>query len=333
MSDNQPRELTPERAELSANRYTTASTSTQTEADEYITDDLEQALRAAKVKPSQIRSYLLGVTECSDGLKNWTREEKSAFAHCLGSICRVPTPALAFVSGRINVGTQFGEVSIKDRFVIPVVLHPNHMDVLLISTSSGRGGVKLSDAQKATCIGFKKAEDQNYVNLFPNPPVQISKDSKYPAKDGAWTDVTYTYPVAYDTRVEFTDDLPNEEADYIMDLFQYFRSEKIFTFDHRFIDREFLDEQRAWYNRQLDQVHQDKMDRADEDRQEEKNLRGEKYLQTAMSRQEERDYEEERLEQEERYRQQEWELQDEDDRHLLKEIRQFVAEMGLTEVL
>jgi hypothetical protein len=52
-----------------------------------------------------------------------------------------------------------------------------------------------------------------------------------------------------------------------------------------------------------------------------------------MSRQEERDYEEERLEQEERYRQQEWELQDEDDRHLLKEIRQFAAEMGLTEVL
>jgi hypothetical protein len=245
----------------------------------------------------------------------------------------VPTPALAFVEGRINVSTQYGEVSIKDRFVIPVVLHPNHMDVLLISTSSGKGGLKLSGAQKATCIGFKKKEDGNYVNIFPNPPVQVPKDSKYPAKDGAWTDVSYTYPVAYNTRVEFTDDLPDVEADYIMDLFQYFRSERLFTFDSRFINREFLDEQRAWYKIQVDQVHQDKMDRADEDRQYEKNLRGERYLQKRINRREEEDYEKESLEQEERYREQEWELQDEDDRQLLEEIKQFALEMGLTEVL
>jgi hypothetical protein len=99
-----------------------------------------------------------------------------------------------------SIKSPLGDIVIKYRYIIPVILHQHHMNVLLISTSTGRGGGMLSDGKKKTCVGLTKESIHEYANPFPNPfpnpPFHIPEDNRYPAINGSWLDVTYTYPIS-----------------------------------------------------------------------------------------------------------------------------------------
>jgi hypothetical protein len=183
-------------------------------------------------------------------LSNWYRMDKADFKNNIGTICRVPVAALAYTSRSDNVISGLGEISMKDRFIVPVMLHENHMDVLVIYTSSGSGGTRLSNAKRETCVGFTKEGLHDYVNVLPNLPVQVPENNNYPAMRGAYTDVTFTHPVAYDSRIRLIDTLPDEETDYLMDLFEFFRAEELRRCNPRFIDLEFLEKERERYENQ-----------------------------------------------------------------------------------
>jgi hypothetical protein len=44
-----------------------------------------------------------------------------------------------------------------------------------------------------------KEYDTTYRNIFPVLPVRVLLSEKYRAAEGAWTELTHTSPVAYDT--------------------------------------------------------------------------------------------------------------------------------------
>jgi hypothetical protein len=192
---------------------------------------------------------------------DWVHLTKADFKHSISSVYRVPIAALAYGRREDNIKSPLGDIVIKYRYIIPVILHQHHMDVLLISTSTGRGGGMLSDRKKETCVGLTKESVHEYANPFPNAPVRIPEDSRYPAINGAWLDVTYTYPISYDSRVVKIDMLPEEEANYLMDLFEYFRTEELCRCSSRHVNLEALEEDRTWYEKMRKMALQDEQDR------------------------------------------------------------------------
>jgi hypothetical protein len=100
------------------------------------------------------------------GPSDWIYLTKSDFKHAIGTIFRVLVAALAY-GRRDNIKTDLGDIVIKHRYVIPVFLHEQHMDVLIMSTSSGSGGGMLWDGKKDSCVGFTKESIQDYINPFP----------------------------------------------------------------------------------------------------------------------------------------------------------------------
>lgn len=138
------------------------------EADPYITPGLATVLAAAKVDASQIRANLWGIADCREEHKSWERASRTEFENAVGKIYTAPVAEFACDTNNTHTKTHLGDFSIKYRYVIPVVLHETHMDVLLLRTSSGTGGRNLPLAKKKTCIGIKY-EDEDYENIFPNP--------------------------------------------------------------------------------------------------------------------------------------------------------------------
>jgi hypothetical protein len=115
------------------------------------------------------------------------------------------------------------------------------MDVLVLSMTSGNGGQKLPTAKKANRVGFKRKDDLEYANVFPNHPMEIPEGSKYPLAYGAWTDVTFTVPVEFDSRVVKVETLPRSQHDYITTLFDYFPAQQLYQANPRYMDIKYLD--------------------------------------------------------------------------------------------
>lgn len=184
-------------------------------------------LEAAGVDAGEIRAYLLNIIRCRKEQMTWYKMSKRDFEDCRCKVSSVPIAVLAGKPEDINVNTPLGEFSVKYRYVIPVQLHSTHMNVLVLGTSGGTGGQYLIRDRKLSCIGFKRDGDCKYDNLFQNPPVEIPADTKYPLAKCPWTNLTYTVPINYDSRVSFTADLPESEAKYVMRLYNYFRAKDL----------------------------------------------------------------------------------------------------------
>jgi hypothetical protein len=156
-----------------------------------------------------------------------------------------------------NVKTYSGEFSIKYRYVILVEWHARHMDVLVLGISSGTGGGNLRSDRKVSCGGFKRKGDCNYVNYFPTCPIEIPEDSQYPLADGVWTDLTNTTSIIYDSRINQIDNLPEEEAKYVIRLFNYFHVEVMFRSDNLCFDIKYFNQACEWYADEKREVRRD----------------------------------------------------------------------------
>jgi hypothetical protein len=97
-------------------------------------------------------------------------------------------------------------------------------------------------------------------------PISQSSDTcpgeqQIPAIKGAWLDVTYTYPISYDSRVVEIDMLPAKETDHLIDLFEYFQAEKLCHCNSRLVSLESQEQERAWYEKQRETAYQHEQDR------------------------------------------------------------------------
>jgi hypothetical protein len=135
------------------------------------------------------------------------------------------------------------------------------MDVLLISTSSGRGRLYAFRWNTETCAGLTKENVHGYANPFPNPPIRVLEDSRHPAIKGAWLDVTYTYPISYDSPVVKIHLLLEKKADFLEDVFEYFRTEELCRCSFRHLNLESLEQDRALYEKMKEMALQDEQNR------------------------------------------------------------------------
>jgi len=195
----------------------------------FVTSKLTSALVAASVDVSHVRANLWAVTKPRTEHPSWTRLPRVSFDNALGMIYCVPVAALACIPSEKNFKTHVGDFSVKFRYVIPIELHPTHMDVLILGTSSGTGGQFLPQAKKDTCIGFKDEGDCDYTNLFPNLLVEIPRNCHYRPSKGSFTDVSFTVPVEYSTRIREVDRLPQPVENYIAKLVGYFRADRLYN--------------------------------------------------------------------------------------------------------
>lgn len=64
---------------------------------------------------------------------------------------------------------------------------------------------------------------------------------------GAWTDATFTVPLEYSTRIRRCNNLPPAAEAYILELFKYFNTARLFASQRGMVNRSYVDELNKWY--------------------------------------------------------------------------------------